>query len=49
MRTVRLEHALVEGRVERDVLLTIEDGLIAAISSPDSAVHEVSRLARART
>ena len=49
MRTVRLEHALVEGRVERDVLLTIEDGLIAAISSPDSAVHEVSRLAGART
>jgi formiminoglutamate deiminase len=42
VRTVQLEHALVEGRVEHDVLLTIEDALIAGISSPDSSVHETA-------
>jgi formiminoglutamate deiminase len=34
--TLRLEHALVEGRVEDDVLVTIQDGVITDVVSPDS-------------
>jgi len=33
---LRLEHALLDGRVEDDVLLTVEDGLIAGVSTGPS-------------
>ncbi|MBW8750546.1 MAG: formimidoylglutamate deiminase [Propionibacteriales bacterium] len=36
MSVLRLEHALLDGRVEDDVLLTVEDGLIAGVSTGPS-------------
>ena len=38
MSTMLLEHALVDGRVEDDVVLTVEDGVITEVLSPDSTV-----------